>query len=105
MGGGRGHVGKDVATVCPTTTTTLKSASSVQMWLPTVQMPLETNGCHPHAAAVDIPDERQCRVAAMYVGVRFRHVGSDGGAPEGCYYVAGDDGKATEVNWNNLGEK
>jgi len=94
---------KDVASVCRTIA--LKSASSVQMSPPIVQMPLETNGCHPYPAAIDIPDERKCRAAATSLGVRFGHTGSNGGAPEGCYYTAGDDGKATEISWNNLGEK
>lgn len=68
-----------------------------------VKMPFDTNGCDTGSVAV--MGEVSCRAAAASLGVQFGYSGSNGGAPEGCYYLAGDDGRVTEVSWNNLGEK
>merc|ERR1712117_661882 len=86
-------------------TLTLESASFVDLQPSYLKMPLETIGCNADPAAVAVGGEASRRAAAASFGVAFVHSGSHGGAPEGCFYLVEDDGKTTEVSWNNLGQK
>lgn len=68
-----------------------------------MKRPVNTKGCEDPFDRV--ADEASCRKAAASLELNFGFGGSDGGAPEGCYYVAGDGHRPSSVNWNTLGEK
>lgn len=100
-----GKTWRDVASVCRGTgelpalvAASFNAPPAAKTSMVYSKMQLNSSGCASGFAAVI--DELSCDAAATFLGVRYEGSRSDGGAPRGCYYLAGDDGRVEQVAWN-----